>query len=138
MSARAHQPVRAAVAAAAMAAFATLGTTAIGPARAAEAQAVAVPQSCSRNWVGKEAEIEAFLKSARVLRLEAVPIGVTRPQRAVLEPGGLVERFAWKALPPAMKSGYRESYKAEKSIALGGSGLLFGIIWLLASGNARD
>ena len=33
---------------------------------------------------------------------------------------------------------YCESYRAEKSIALGGSGLLFGIIWLLASGNARD
>ena len=108
-----HQQVMQAVSAAAVAALVAIGSTATGAAPAVGTQAVAVPQSCSRTWVGDEPDIEAYLRSVKVLRLEAVPIGVTRPQRAVLEPGGPVARFAWKALPPAMKSGYRESYKAE-------------------------
>lgn len=70
------------------------------------------PLACSRLWVGREAEIERFLVDGRVTRLEAVPIGVTKPQRGYLEPGP-VARFAWKALPPQRRSGYVESYKAE-------------------------
>lgn len=68
--------------------------------------------ACSRAWVGKEAEIEAFLASGKVTRLEAVPIGVTKPQRGYLEPGPIA-RFAWKQLPPQRRSGFMESYKAE-------------------------
>jgi hypothetical protein len=67
---------------------------------------------CSQIWVGKEAAIEAFLVSGKVTRMEAVPIGVTKPQRAYLEPGP-VARFAWKALAPGRRAGYMESYKAE-------------------------
>ena len=33
---------------------------------------------------------------------------------------------------------YCESNKAEKSVALAGSGLLFGLIWAIAGGNVRD
>lgn len=33
---------------------------------------------------------------------------------------------------------YCESYRAEKSIALGGAGLVLGIIWLLSTGDVRD
>ncbi|MGE0122975.1 MAG: hypothetical protein AB7U25_08550 [Vicinamibacterales bacterium] len=68
--------------------------------------------ACSLNWTGKEAEIEAFLTNGKVTRMEAVPIGVTKPQRATLEPGP-VARFAWKQLPPQRRAGYMESYKAE-------------------------
>ncbi len=76
--------------------------------------AAAAPAVCSRTWVGREAEIEEALAGRAVLRLEAVPIGVTKPQRGYLEAGGPVARFAWKALPPGRKvSGYYESYKAE-------------------------
>ncbi len=76
-------------------------------------QAAASPAAtCSRQWVGQEATIEAFLTTAKVTRMEAVPIGVTKPQRAYLEPGP-VARFAWKQLPPQRRSGFRESYKAE-------------------------
>jgi hypothetical protein len=114
MSPRAHQRVMPAVFAAAVAAIVTLWpAAAAGPVTTVAAQAVAVPESCSRVWLGAEMDIEAQLKSGKVLRLEDVPIGVTRPQRAVLAPGGPVTRFAWKPLPPTMKSGYRESYKAE-------------------------
>jgi hypothetical protein len=79
----------------------------------AHAQAVApAALACSRLWVGQETEIERFLASGKVTRMEAVPIGVTKPQRAYLEPGP-VARFAWKQLPPQRRSGFRESYKAE-------------------------
>jgi hypothetical protein len=79
----------------------------------AHAQAVApAALACSRQWVGQETEIERFLASGKVTRMEAVPIGVTKPQRAYLEPGP-VARFAWKQLPPQRRSGFRESYKAE-------------------------
>jgi hypothetical protein len=42
---------------------------------------------CSLTWIGREDEIEAFLASGKVLKMEDVPIGVTEPQRATLEPG---------------------------------------------------
>jgi hypothetical protein len=80
---------------------------------AAPAQSVApAAATCSLQWVGHESAIESFLASGKVTRMEAVPIGVTKPQRAYLEPGP-VARFAWKQLPPQRRSGYRESYKAE-------------------------
>ena len=45
--------------------------------------------------------------------MEAVPVGVTKPQRATLEPGGPASRFAWKQLTPSYSKDYTESYKAE-------------------------
>ncbi len=70
---------------------------------------------CAINWLGHEAEIEKFLAEAKILKLEDVPIGVTKPQRAVLEPGGPVGvgRFAWKAIRPGYSKGFMESYKSE-------------------------
>lgn len=93
--------------------LAVLAATAVAssPARA---QNVTSPLPvCARVWTGHEAEIERLLESAPVSRMESVPIGVTKPQRAYLPPGSLVERFAWKALPPQRRGGFLESYKAE-------------------------
>jgi hypothetical protein len=105
--------MQAAAAAATAATLALWPAAATGPVRALDAQAVAVPDHCARSWPGVEADIEAHLKSGKVLRLETVPIGVTRPQRAVLAPGGPAAQFAWKPLAPSVRNGYRESYKAE-------------------------
>ena len=69
--------------------------------------------ACSRNWLGHEAEIEKFLVEAKILKMDDVPIGVTKPQRATLEPGGPAGRFAWKALRPGYSKGFMESYKSE-------------------------
>jgi hypothetical protein len=44
-----------------------------------------------------------------------VPIGVTKPKRATLEPGP-VGGFAWKPIKPGYSRGFRESYKAEIKI----------------------
>jgi len=67
---------------------------------------------CSLVWAGYEPEIEKMLAEGKVLKLEAVPIGVTKPQRATLE-GEPAMRFAWKALRPGYSKGFMESYKAE-------------------------
>ena len=66
---------------------------------------------CSLVWAGHEPEIEKMLAEGKVLKLEDVPIGVTKPQRATLE--GAPVRFAWKPLRPGYSKGFMESYKAE-------------------------
>jgi hypothetical protein len=75
---------------------------------------VAVPAAeagkCSLTWPGFEDTIEKELLEGKVLKTEAVPIGVTKPQRATLESG---TRFAWKPIPPGYSKGFMESYKAE-------------------------
>jgi hypothetical protein len=67
----------------------------------------------ARTWLGREAEIEGFLKSAKVVDIAEIGVGVTRPRRAKLAPGGPVETMAWKAIKPGRYSGYWESYKSE-------------------------
>ena len=67
----------------------------------------------AKTWVGREAEIEEFLKTAEILGLEDIPVGVTNPQSATLAPGGPVDKFAWKQLTPGIRRGFWESYKAE-------------------------
>jgi hypothetical protein len=66
---------------------------------------------CSLIWSGHESEIEQLLVEGKVLKLEDVPIGVTKPQRATLD--GAPVRFAWKPLTPGYSKGFMESYKAE-------------------------
>ncbi len=68
---------------------------------------------CANIWNGRTAEIEAFLRSAKVEKVAEIPIGVTRPRRAYLAAGGPAASFAWKPLPPGMRDGYFESYKSE-------------------------
>jgi hypothetical protein len=68
------------------------------------------PGKCSLTWPGFEDQIEKQLTEGKVLKMEDVPIGVTKPQRATLESGS---RFAWKPLQPGYNKGYMESYKAE-------------------------
>jgi hypothetical protein len=67
----------------------------------------------SKTWIGNASEIEAYLKSAPVAGMEELKVGVTRPRRAKLAPGGPVEAMAWKAVKPGRYNGYWESYKSE-------------------------
>lgn len=93
-------------------ALAFLGVASDSMARQAAPVPTTAPQ-CARAWTGREAEIEQLLATGEVTRMEAVPIGVTKPQRGYFAPGSPVQRFAWKALPPMRRGGYNESYKAE-------------------------
>lgn len=85
---------------------AAIGLTATALAQAPDAQS-------ARTWIGREAEIEEFLKSAKVVNMKEIGVGVTRPHRATLAPGGPVDAMAWKPVKPGRYSGHWESYKSE-------------------------
>lgn len=82
---------------------------------ALHAQAPAPPaaKAVANTWQGRTAEVEQCLVDAKVARMEDVPIGVTKPRRAMLQPGECARAFAWKPLRPGRYSGYWESYKSE-------------------------
>lgn len=71
------------------------------------------PRGTAKTWIGRAAEIEAYLRTAPVVRTERTDRGVTQPVRAFFEPGGPVSSMTWKALPPGRPHGYFESYKSE-------------------------
>src|SRR5262245_42326353 len=64
------------------------------------------PAPSARTWLGRESQIEAHLKSAKVIRMQDVGTGVTLPRRAFVEPAEPVASFAWKVLPPGRRGGY--------------------------------
>lgn len=80
---------------------------------------VASPQTSeagasAKVWVGRAAEYENFLKTAEIVRMEAIPVGVTKPFRCYFAPGGLVESMALKTIRPGRQAtGDWESYKSE-------------------------
>jgi hypothetical protein len=76
-------------------------------------QAQPAAKACANIWQKRTAEFEVYLKTAKVEKVEKIPIGVTKPTRAYLEAGGLASSFAWKPLRPGMQDGYFESYKSE-------------------------
>ena len=75
--------------------------------------AIPAPEAgkCSLVWTGFESQIEELLTDGKIDKMESVPIGVTKPQRAMIV--GSPVRFAWKPLPPGYSKGFMESYKAE-------------------------
>ena len=82
------------------------------PAASAAPPAVTAPVS-AKVWIGRNEEIENFLRTAPFKRFEDLPVGVTRPRRGFFEPGGPAASAAWKLLPPGRSNGYWESYKSE-------------------------
>jgi hypothetical protein len=88
----------------------TLSFTAIP---SAQSPAAAITSESSRQWLGREPQIEQHLKTAAVTRIEDIGTGVTRPRRAYLAPAEPLESLVWKVLPPGRRKGYWESYKSE-------------------------
>jgi hypothetical protein len=66
-----------------------------------------------RTWLGREPEIERYMREAKIVRIESVPIGTSKPMRAYFAPGGPVESAAWKTQPPGTHRGFPDNYKAE-------------------------
>lgn len=79
-----------------------------------QAQAPADTAS-AKIWLDKDKreQIESYLKTAEVVSMEELKVGVTRPKRAMLAPGGPVDSIAFKNVPPGRSTGYWESYKSE-------------------------
>jgi hypothetical protein len=80
---------------------------------ALQAQQPAAPPANAKIWVGRAAEIEQFIRTTPIVKMEDLSVGVTHPKKATLPPGGPVQYLAWKAIPPARYSGYWESYLSE-------------------------
>jgi len=70
-------------------------------------------EASAKVWVGRAAEYETFLKNAEVVRMENIPVGVTKPVRCYFAPGGLLESMAFKTIKPGLRTGYWESYRSE-------------------------
>jgi hypothetical protein len=94
-----------------LAAVAVLATLALGT--EVSAQAPAPASVGARTWVGRYAELEEYLRTAPVERIEEVPIGVTKPKRVFFARGGPVESATFKVLPMGRRSGYWEAHRSE-------------------------
>lgn len=82
------------------------------PAVRAQAQVASAPQN-AKIWIDRRDDIEEYLRNAKVVKIEAIGVGVTSPRRAYLAPGGPVDSFTWKPIKPGRYQGYWESYKSE-------------------------
>lgn len=67
----------------------------------------------SKTWFDRREALEDYLRIAEVIKLEDIGLGVTKPRRAHLAPGGLVDRMAWKTIRTGIHHGFWESYKSE-------------------------
>jgi len=84
------------------------------PAPPAAATPVVATQAIgSKVWVGRHAEFEEFLRTARIERVDKIPVGVTKPERGFFAAGGLAASAAVKHLPMGQRGGFWEAYKSE-------------------------
>jgi hypothetical protein len=67
----------------------------------------------SKIWIGRYAEFEEFLRTAKIERTVGTPVGILAPRHALFAPGGLANGAALKKVPPGRREGYWESYKSE-------------------------
>ena len=90
-----------------------LAATGLAVAPRAQAPTPAAAPQDARTWLGRNAEIEAYLRTVQMLSFDDLSVGVTKPKRAHLPPGGPMQYLVWKAIQPARYGGYWESYKSE-------------------------
>ena len=94
-------------------AFLTVALAPLFGAAAGTRQATTSTQETAKTWPGRTAELEEYLRTAEVVKMEAVSVGVTKPRRAYLRPGGPIESMVWKPIRPGRYHGYFESYRSE-------------------------
>jgi hypothetical protein len=82
-------------------------------AQASVAPASTASEPTAKIWLDNHKELEDYLKTAKVIKLEEIGLGVTKPRRATLAPGGPIDRMAWKTIRPGIHGGFWESYKSE-------------------------
>jgi hypothetical protein len=68
-------------------------------------------QHGAKTWVGRNQEIEEYLKTAECMSMRWSTANVAA--QCTLRPGGPVAKMAWRSRPPGIYAGFRESYKAE-------------------------
>jgi hypothetical protein len=79
--------------------------------------AVPAPQTpraaSSKVWIGRYGEVEDFLKTAPIVRMQDIGVGVTHARRAFFAAGGPAASAIVKNLPPGNHRGFWDSYKSE-------------------------
>jgi len=90
-----------------------LGTAALALSGSVAPPLAGQEAASAKVWLGRAAEYESFLRNAPVVRSEDIPVGVTKPIRCYLAPGGLLESLAFKSIKPGIQTGFWESYKSE-------------------------
>jgi hypothetical protein len=90
-----------------------IGAVALLEARAPQSAPQAETPADARIWLGRAPEIEAYLRTATIVKLDELSVGVTKPKKATLAPGGPVGFLAWKVIPPGRYGGAWESYLSE-------------------------
>lgn len=78
----------------------------------AAAQAPATAES-AKTWLDRRQPIEDHLKTAEVVKMEPIGVGVTKPWRVYLAAGGPVDQMAFKPIRPGIHGGFWESYRSE-------------------------
>jgi SAM-dependent methyltransferase len=74
--------------------------------------ATSAQQAGSKIWLGRHAEIEEYIRTAKIVGEEAIELGVTKPRRVLLAPGGPVSAIAFSKVH-GRHLGYWDSYKAD-------------------------
>ena len=80
---------------------------------AAQAPGGSTEPASSKVWIGRYAEFEEFLKTAKIEGGDRTPVGVLAPTHARFTPGGLAAGAAVKPITPGVREGFFESYKSE-------------------------
>jgi hypothetical protein len=75
--------------------------------------AAAAGTSCAKIWLGREAEIEKMLRTADIVRMEDIGVGVLESRCAYVEEGLPFRRMCWKTIKKRKKAGFWEDYKSE-------------------------
>jgi len=64
-------------------------------------------------WIGQDAALEEYLRTAEIERTTRTSVGVLGPLHAFFKAGGLVAGAAVKKISPGKRDGFFESYKSE-------------------------
>ncbi|MBI1874540.1 MAG: hypothetical protein HYS05_11760 [Acidobacteria bacterium] len=95
----------------------SLAVQAASPSTAAQKAAVvpaaAAPAASAKTWLEDRATVEEFLRTAKIVKVDEVGMGVTKPKHAYFAPAGVVASASWKPIRPGRYNGYWESYKSE-------------------------
>ncbi len=66
-----------------------------------------------RRWLDQAEAIEQYMRDADVVDIEDIGVGVTKPKRAELAPGGPVRRITFKAIRPGIHAGFYDAFTSE-------------------------
>jgi hypothetical protein len=74
-------------------------------------QTSSTQETSSKTWVGRHHEIEEYLRKSECESIET--FNSYNAARCTFRPGGPIARMAWRAFPPGVHRGFKQSYKMD-------------------------